>query len=174
MIQFFGTCDYTHHYSANHMWTLKFKWMFNMEKRGNVYSFECGAVVGVMVLMTTVEHHLMATASRTIHHGPNLLTSGHCTPVASIVTTSPPSRASLGFAGTGDAHDGGAANKSAATAWCSHFKMAQNLWGAICPKGKWIQPSLIKWPVSVYLPVTLHLSTSARNSLPTPAPPSAF
>lgn len=44
-----------------------------MEKKGDVYSFERGAVVSVMVFMTPVDHHLMATATRTIHHGPNLI-----------------------------------------------------------------------------------------------------
>lgn len=47
-----------------------------MEKKGDVYSFESGAFVGVMVFMTAVDRHLMATASRAIHHGPNLISSG--------------------------------------------------------------------------------------------------
>ncbi len=35
----------------------------------------------------------------------------------------------LGCGGTGDSHHGCAADKSAATAWCYHVNMDQNLWG---------------------------------------------
>ncbi len=47
----------------------------------------------------------------------------------STVTRSQSNRAPLGCGGTGDLHHGRAADKSAATAWCYHVNMNQNLWG---------------------------------------------
>ncbi len=47
---------------------------------------------------------------------------------ASTVTRSQSNRAYLGCGGTGDSHRGCAADKSAATAWCYHVNMDQNLW----------------------------------------------
>ncbi len=43
----------------------------------------------------------------------------------------------LGCGGTGDSHHGCAANKSAATAWCYHVNMDQNLW-EMFPTPCWI------------------------------------
>ncbi len=51
------------------------------------------------------------------------------TQMASTVTRSQSDRAPLGCGGTEDSHQGCAADKSAATAWCSHINMDQNLWG---------------------------------------------
>ncbi len=53
----------------------------------------------------------------------------HFTQMASTVTRSQSNRAHLGCGGTGDSHHGCAADKSAATAWCCHVNMDQNLWG---------------------------------------------
>lgn len=76
------------------------------------------AAGGVMAFMTTADHHLMATARGqfTMPQISCCLDSGTrqrvpCTSVASIVTTSHPYRAYLGFAGMGEAHPGGAAKK---------------------------------------------------------------
>ncbi len=51
------------------------------------------------------------------------------TQMASTVTRSQSNRAPLGCGGTGDSHHGYSANKSAATVWCYHVNMDQNLWG---------------------------------------------
>ncbi len=51
----------------------------------------------------------------------------HFTLMASTVTRSQSNRAALGCGG--DSHHGCAADKSAATAWCYHVNMDQNLWG---------------------------------------------
>ncbi len=53
----------------------------------------------------------------------------HFTQMASTVTRSQSNRAPLGCGGTRDSHHGCAADKSAATAWCYHVNMDQNLWG---------------------------------------------
>ncbi len=53
------------------------------------------------------------------------------------VTRSQSNRAPLGCGGTGDSHHGCAADKSAATAWCYHVNMDQNLWGMF-PTPCWI------------------------------------
>ncbi len=45
------------------------------------------------------------------------------------ISRSQSNRAPLGCGGTGDSHHGCAADKSAATAWCYHVNMGQNLWG---------------------------------------------
>ncbi len=52
----------------------------------------------------------------------------HFTQMASTVTRSQSNRAPFGCGGTGDSHHGCAADKSAATAWCYHVNMDQNLW----------------------------------------------
>ncbi len=51
----------------------------------------------------------------------------HFTQMASTVTRSQSNRAPLGCGGTGDLHHGCAADKSAATAWCYHINMDQNV-----------------------------------------------
>ncbi len=61
----------------------------------------------------------------------------HFTQMASTVTRSQSNRAPLGCGGTGDSHHGCAADKSAATAWCYHVNMDQNLWGMF-PTPCWI------------------------------------
>ncbi len=61
----------------------------------------------------------------------------HFTQMASTVTRSQSNRASLGCGETGDSHDGCEADKSAATTWCYHVNMDQNLWGMF-PKPCWI------------------------------------
>ncbi len=53
----------------------------------------------------------------------------HFIQLAPTVTRSQSNRALLGCGGTGDSHHGCAADKSAATAWCYHVNMDQNLWG---------------------------------------------
>ncbi len=53
----------------------------------------------------------------------------HFTQMASTVTRSQSNRAALGCGGTGDLHRVCAADKSAATVWCYHVNMDQNLWG---------------------------------------------
>ncbi len=53
----------------------------------------------------------------------------HFTQMASTVIRSQSNRAPLGCGGTGDSHHGCAADKSAATVWCYHVNMDQNLWG---------------------------------------------
>ncbi len=110
----------------------------------------------------------------------------HFTQMAFTVTRSQSNRAPLGCGGTGDWHHGCAADKSAATAWCYHVNMDQNLWGMF-PTPCWIyateelrqfwrkkgvQPGtskvyLIKWPVSmcvcmcvciyIYIYILVHL-----------------
>ncbi len=55
----------------------------------------------------------------------------------STVTRSQSNRAPLGCGGTGDLHHGCVADKSAATAWCYHDNMDQNLWGMF-PTPCWI------------------------------------
>jgi len=57
--------------------------------------------------------------------------------MGSTVTWSQSSRAPLGCAGTGDSHHGFVAVRSAATAWCYHDNMDQNLWGMF-PARSWI------------------------------------
>ncbi len=96
--------------------------------------------------MTTVYHLLMATSSRTMHMSQS---SNHLrlvswtwqwvnfTQMASTVTRSQSNRALLGCGGTGDSHHGCAADKSAATAWCYHDNMDQNLSGMF-PTPCWI------------------------------------
>ncbi len=59
------------------------------------------------------------------------------TQMASTVTRSQSNRAPLGCGGTGDSHNGCAADKSAATVWFYHDNMDQNLWGMF-PKLCWI------------------------------------
>ncbi len=59
------------------------------------------------------------------------------TQMASTVTRSQSNRAALGCGGTGDSHHGCAADKSAATVWCYHVNMDQNIW-AMFPKPCWI------------------------------------
>ncbi len=61
----------------------------------------------------------------------------HFTQMASTVTRSQSSRVPLGCGGMGDSHHGCAADKSAATAWCYHVNMDQNLRGMF-PKPCWI------------------------------------
>ncbi len=61
----------------------------------------------------------------------------HFTQMASTVTRSQSNRAPLGCGGTGDSHHGCAADKSAATAWCYHVKMDQNIRGMF-PTPCWI------------------------------------
>ncbi len=61
----------------------------------------------------------------------------HFTQMASTVTRSQSNRAPLGCGGTGDSHHGWAADKSAATAWCYHVNMDQNIWGMF-PTPCWI------------------------------------
>ncbi len=61
----------------------------------------------------------------------------HFTQMASTVTRSQSNRASLWCGGTGDSHHGCAADKSAATAWCYHVNMDQNIWGMF-PTPCWI------------------------------------
>ncbi len=61
----------------------------------------------------------------------------HFTQMASTVTRSQSNRAPLGSGGTGDLHHGCAADKSAATAWCYHVNMDQNIW-RMFPTPCWI------------------------------------
>ncbi len=61
----------------------------------------------------------------------------HFTQMASTVTKSQSNTAPLGCVGTGDLHHGCAPDKSAATAWCYHVNMDQNLWGMF-PTPCWI------------------------------------
>ncbi len=61
----------------------------------------------------------------------------HFTQMASTVTRSQSNRAPLGCGGMGDLHHGCAADKSAATAWCYHVNMDQNLW-RMFPTPCWI------------------------------------
>ncbi len=61
----------------------------------------------------------------------------HFTQMASTVTRSQSNRAPLGCGGTGDSHHECAADKSAATAWCFHVKMDQNIRGMF-PTPCWI------------------------------------
>ncbi len=71
----------------------------------------------------------------------------HCTPVASTVTRSQFNRAPLGCGGMGDSLHGCAANKSAATVWCYHVNMDQNLWGmfpAPCWSMSWRIKAVLK------------------------------
>ncbi len=63
--------------------------------------------------------------------------------MASTVTRSQSNRAPLGCGGTGDSHHGCAADKSAATVWCYHVNMDQNLWG-IFPTPCWIYATKIE------------------------------
>ncbi len=99
----------------------------------------------------------------------------HFTQMASTVTRSQSSRAALGCGGTGDLHLGCAADKSAATAWCYHVNMDQNLWAMFTTpcwiyamnKGssegkRGVQPGtrkvcLIKWPVSVCIYIYIYI-----------------
>ncbi len=114
------------------------------------------------------------TSSRIMHQSSNHLRLVswtwqwvHFTQITSTVTRSQSNRAPLGCGGTRDSHHGCADDKSAATVWCYHDNMNQNLWGMfttpcwICAtrikavlKAKGVQPGtsqvyLIKWPVSV-------------------------
>ncbi len=59
------------------------------------------------------------------------------TQMASTVTRSQSNGAPLGCGGTGDSHHRCAADKSAATAWCFHVNVNQNLWGMF-PTPCWI------------------------------------
>ncbi len=61
----------------------------------------------------------------------------HFTQMASTVTRSQSNRAPLGCGWSRDSHHGWAADKSAATAWCYHVNMNQNLWGMF-PTPCWI------------------------------------
>ncbi len=58
----------------------------------------------------------------------------HFTWMPSTITSS---QSSLWCGGTGDSHHGCAADKSAATAWCYHVNMHQNLW-EMFPTPSWI------------------------------------
>ncbi len=92
--------------------------------------------------MTTVypqcTHRLMATSSRIMHHVTKLKSpqTGFLNmTMSSLYSNSFHSHqisivwAPLGCGRTGDSHHGCAADKSAATAWCYHVNMDQNLWG---------------------------------------------
>ncbi len=90
--------------------------------------------------MTTVYHLLMATSSRIMHMSQSSnnhrLVSWtwqwvHFTQMASTVSRSQSNRASFGYGETGDSLHGCAADESAATAWCYHVNMDQNLWGML-------------------------------------------
>ncbi len=96
--------------------------------------------------MTTVYPSSDATSSRIMHMSQSSnhlrLVSWtwqwvHFTQMASTVTRSQSNRAPLGCSGTGDSHHGCAADKSAATVWCYHVNMNQNLWGMF-PTPCWI------------------------------------
>ncbi len=126
-------------------------------------------------------HLLMATSSGNSNH--LRLVSWiwqwvHFTQMASPVPRSQSNRAPLGCGGTGDSHHGCAADKSAATAWCYHVNMDQNLLRNasntllnLCHKKlrqfwrqKGVQPGtskvyLIKWPVSLYIYTHTHTHT---------------
>ncbi len=89
----------------------------------------------------------------------------HFTQMASAITRSQSNRAALGCGGTRDSHHGCAADKSAATVWCYHVNMDQNL-GGISQfwKQKGVRPGTsevyhIKWPVSVYIYISLSIIT---------------
>ncbi len=83
------------------------------------------------------------TSSRIMHHVTKLKSSQTgflnmtMSSLYSTVTRSQSNRASLGCGGTGDSHHGCAADKSAATAWCYHVNMEQNLW-EMFPTPCWI------------------------------------
>ncbi len=86
------------------------------------------------------------TSSRIMHHVTKLkssqtgflnMTMSSLYSNVSTVTRSQSSRVPLGCGGTGYSHHGCAADKSAATAWCYHVNMGQNLWG-LFPTPCWI------------------------------------
>ncbi len=104
----------------------------------------------------------------------------HFTQMASTVPRSQFNRAPLGCGRTGDLYHGCAADKSAATAWCYHVNMDQNLWGMfqhlvesmprrineVLKATLKVQPGtskvyLIKWPVSVcvYIYIYIYICT---------------
>ncbi len=102
----------------------------------------------------------------------------HFTQMSSTVTRSQSNRAPLGCDGTRDSHHGCADDKSAATAWCYHVNMNQNLWGMfntllnLCHEELrqfWrqtgVQPGtskvhLIKWPVSVCIYIHIYIEVN--------------
>ncbi len=110
---------------------------------------------------------LMATSSRIMHHvhkaqiisdwfseHDNEFTLLKWFPQS---TRSQSNRAALGCGGTGDSHHGCAADKSAATAWCYHVNIDQNLWESfqnllnLCHeelrqfwRQNWVQPVLAR------------------------------
>jgi len=108
----------------------------------------------VHLFMTTVYSSSDATSSRIMHHVTKLRSSQtgfsnhlrlvswtwqwvHFTQMASTVPRSQSNRVSLGCGGTGDLYNGCADDKSAATVWCYHVNMNQNLWGMF-PTPCWI------------------------------------
>ncbi len=97
-------------------------------------------VVHVHPFMTTVypssDGYLMSQSSNHLRLVSWTCQWVHFTQMASTVTRSQSNRAHLGC-GRGDSHHGCAADKSAATAWCYHVNMDQNLWGMF-PTPCWI------------------------------------
>ncbi len=117
-----------------------------IEHRLNTTAYLSIVVDHVHPFMTAVYPSSEATSSRIMHHVTKLKSSQigflnmkwvHFTQMASTVTRSQSNRAPLGCGGTGDSHHGCAADKSAATAWCYHVNMDQNLWGMF-PTPCWI------------------------------------
>ncbi len=117
-----------------------------IEHRLNATTYLIIVADHVHPFMTTVFPSSDATSSRIMHHITKLKYSQtgswtwqwvHFTQMASTVTRSQSNRAPLGCGGTGDLHHGCAADKSAATAWCFHVNMDQNLWGMF-PTPCWI------------------------------------
>ncbi len=115
-----------------------------IEHRLNTTAYLSIVADDVHPFMTTVYHLLMATSSRIMSQSSNHLRLVswtwqwvHFSQMASTVTRSQSNRAPLACGGTGDSHHGCAADKSAATAWCYHVNMDQNIWG-IFPTPCWI------------------------------------
>ncbi len=117
-----------------------------IEHRLNTTAYLSIVADHVHPFMTTVYHLLMLrpavyyTMSQSSNHLRLVSWTWqwvHVTQMASTVTRSQSNRAPLGCGETGDSHHGCAADKSAATVWCYHVNMDQNLWGMF-PKPCWI------------------------------------
>ncbi len=105
-----------------------------IEHRLNTTAYLSIVADHVHPFITTVNHLLMATSSSIMHHVTKLKSSqtGFLNMTMSSLYSNglqSPDLNPLGCGGTGDSHHGCAADKSAATAWCYHVNMDQNLWG---------------------------------------------
>ncbi len=115
-----------------------------IEHRLNATAYLSIVADHVHPFMTTVNPSSDATSSRIMSQSSNHLRLVswtwqwvHFTQIASTVPRYQSNRAPLGCGGTGDSYHGCAADKSAATAWCYHVNMDQNLCG-IFPTPCWI------------------------------------